>query len=252
MRIISLLFNFSVPRTHPCRYSTRLAYTVPPVSPTPLLTDPPSPRRSAAGCTKTETFPALYPRAWTVYEGHISGVMIFVDTSGESLRKMQNSGNSVGGYILPRARRPDGVHGVLLHHKTASEQSLLTFAIAAEETEYVHISECPVFVISGSHKGISAKDMWHEVKQVMDLLSDFIDLCFFEMSMFDVITINLFILYSGCVAPYKLSLCSKHFITQVGDLNTVKKQKFVLILLPVHGLISTGGQFKIGMAELIK
>ncbi|CAI8586429.1 unnamed protein product [Vicia faba] len=195
---------------------------------------------SAAGCTKTETFPALYPRAWTVYEGHISGVMIFVDTSGESLRKMQNSGfiqiintaskdftllftwaNSVGGYILPRARRPDGVHGVLLHHKTASEQSLLTFAIAAEETEYVHISKCPVFVIFDSHKGISAKDMWHEVKQVMDLLSDFIDLCFFEMSMFGVITIKLFILYSGCVAPYKLSLCSKHFITQVLEVSFI-------------------------------
>ncbi|CAI8607210.1 unnamed protein product [Vicia faba] len=125
--------------------------------------------------------------------GHISGVMIFVDTSGESLRKMQNSGfiqiintaskdftllftwaNSVGGqfeftghHFNSKIKRPDGVHGVLIHHKTANEQSLLTFAIAAEETEYVHISECSVFVISGSHKGISAKDMWHEVKQAV-------------------------------------------------------------------------------------
>ncbi|CAI8586952.1 unnamed protein product [Vicia faba] len=98
--------------------------------------------------------------------GHISGVMIFVDTSGESLRKMQNSGfiqiintaskdftllftwaNYVGGqseftghHFNSKIKRPDGVHGVLLHHKTANEQSLLTFAIAAEETEYVHIS----------------------------------------------------------------------------------------------------------------
>ena len=100
-------------------------------------------------------------------------------------------------------------------YRTANEQSLLTFAIAAEETEYVYISKCPVYVISSSHKGISAKDMWHEVKQVTNLLSDFIDLCFFEMSMFGVIIIKLFILYLGCVAPYKLSLCSKHFITQV-------------------------------------
>ncbi|CAI8615241.1 unnamed protein product [Vicia faba] len=125
--------------------------------------------------------------------GHISGVMIFVDTSGESLRKMQNFGfiqiintasknstllftwaNFVGGqseftghHFNSKIKRPDGVHGVLLHHKTANEQSLLTFAIAAEETEYVHISECSVFVISGSHKGISAKDMWHEVKQAV-------------------------------------------------------------------------------------
>ncbi|CAI8603741.1 unnamed protein product [Vicia faba] len=81
--------------------------------------------------------------------------------------------NSVGGqseftghHFNSKIKRPDGVHGVLLHHKTANEQSLLSFAIAAEETEYVHISECPVFVICGSHKGISTKDMWHEVKQV--------------------------------------------------------------------------------------
>ncbi|MED6216593.1 hypothetical protein PIB30_008888 [Stylosanthes scabra] len=59
----------------------------------------------------------------------------------------------------------DKVHGVLLHHKTANERCPVTFAIAAEETEDVHISECPVFVISGAHKGISAKDMWHEIKQ---------------------------------------------------------------------------------------
>ncbi|CAI8596351.1 unnamed protein product [Vicia faba] len=124
--------------------------------------------------------------------GHISSVMIFVDTSGESLRKMQNSGfiqiintaskdftllftwaNSVGGqseftgHHFNSKIKPDGVHGVLLHHKTANEQYLLTFAIAAEETEYIHISECSIFVISGSHKGISAKDMWHEVKQAV-------------------------------------------------------------------------------------
>lgn len=52
-------------------------------------------------------------------------------------------------------------------YRTANDRSPVTFAIAAEETEYVHISECPVFVISGAYKGISAKDMWHEVKQVM-------------------------------------------------------------------------------------
>ncbi|KAI5413097.1 hypothetical protein KIW84_057644 [Lathyrus oleraceus] len=35
---------------------------------------------------------------------------------------------------------PDGVHGVLLHRKTANEQSPVTCAIVAEETEHVHIS----------------------------------------------------------------------------------------------------------------
>ncbi|CAJ2654304.1 unnamed protein product [Trifolium pratense] len=47
--------------------------------------------------------------------------------------------------------------------KFVKEQSPVTFAIAAE---YVHVSDCPVFVISGSYEGISAKDMWHEIKQV--------------------------------------------------------------------------------------
>ncbi|XLU28693.1 hypothetical protein S245_064759, partial [Arachis hypogaea] len=59
----------------------------------------------------------------------------------------------------------DKVHGVLLHHKARNERSPVTFAIAAAETEDVHISVCPVFVISGAHKGISAKDMWNEIKQ---------------------------------------------------------------------------------------
>jgi len=66
-------------------------------------------------------------------------------------------------------------------YRTANEQSPVTFAIAAEETEYVHVSECPVFVISGSYEGISAKDMWQEIKQVMDLLLGFI--YFFEISL---------------------------------------------------------------------
>ncbi|KAK2392076.1 Beta-glucosidase, GBA2 type family protein [Trifolium repens] len=84
--------------------------------------------------------------------------------------------NSVGGHseftgqhFNSKIKMADEVRGVLLHHKTAKEQSPVTFAIAAEETEQVHVSECPVFVISGFYEGISAKDMWHEIKQVMDL-----------------------------------------------------------------------------------
>ncbi|XP_038999531.1 non-lysosomal glucosylceramidase-like [Hibiscus syriacus] len=59
----------------------------------------------------------------------------------------------------------DGVRGVLLHHKTTKGQSPLTFAIAAKETNEVHVSECPCFIISGNSGGISAKDMWHEIKK---------------------------------------------------------------------------------------
>ncbi|KAL6179593.1 hypothetical protein ACLB2K_051106 [Fragaria x ananassa] len=80
--------------------------------------------------------------------------------------------NSIGGlsefsgqHVNSRAKVKDGVHSVLLHHKTATGKSPLTFAIAAEQTDGVHVSECPCFVISGDSKGISAKDMWNEIKQ---------------------------------------------------------------------------------------
>lgn len=42
----------------------------------------------------------------------------------------------------------------------------MTFAIAAEGTDVIHVSECPCFVISGNSKGITARDMWHEIKEV--------------------------------------------------------------------------------------
>lgn len=45
----------------------------------------------------------------------------------------------------------------------------MTFAIAAQETDDVHVSECPCFVISGNSEGLTAKDMWHEIKEVGDI-----------------------------------------------------------------------------------
>ncbi|XP_057415417.1 uncharacterized protein LOC130710235 isoform X2 [Lotus japonicus] len=143
---------------------------------------------------------ALYPRAWTVYEEpdpalrivcrQISPVIphnykessfpvsvftYMLNNFGKTTADVTllfTWANSVGGlseftghHFNSKIKVNDGVHGVLLHHKTANDRSPVTFAIAAEETEYVHISECPVFVISGAYKGISAKDMWHEVKQ---------------------------------------------------------------------------------------
>lgn len=42
----------------------------------------------------------------------------------------------------------------------------VTYAIAAQETDEVHVSECPCFMISGNSKIINAKDMWNEIKEV--------------------------------------------------------------------------------------
>ncbi|KAL5993276.1 hypothetical protein ACLOJK_014200 [Asimina triloba] len=49
--------------------------------------------------------------------------------------------------------------------RTANGLSPVTFAIAAQETPDVHISECPCFIISGDCQGFSAREMWHEVKE---------------------------------------------------------------------------------------
>ncbi|CAK9165385.1 unnamed protein product [Ilex paraguariensis] len=62
-------------------------------------------------------------------------------------------------------RSNDGIHGVLLHHTTANGLPPVTFAIAAEETNVVHVSKCPCFVISGNCQGLTAKDMWNEIKE---------------------------------------------------------------------------------------
>ncbi|RAL49530.1 hypothetical protein DM860_012963 [Cuscuta australis] len=59
----------------------------------------------------------------------------------------------------------DGTRGVLLHHLTAGGLPSVTFAIAAKESDVVRVSECPAFVISGESQGITAKDMWSEIKE---------------------------------------------------------------------------------------
>jgi len=53
-----------------------------------------------------------------------------------------------------------------LQYRTANELPPLTFAIAAQETPGVHVSKCPSFVISGNSQGLTAKEMWNEVKEV--------------------------------------------------------------------------------------
>ncbi|XP_054803001.1 uncharacterized protein LOC129306418 isoform X1 [Prosopis cineraria] len=149
---------------------------------------------------QNSTYHALYPRAWTVYEEpdpllrivcrQISPVIphnykessypvsVFTFTlnnfgkTSADVTLLFTWANSVGGlsestgyHTNTKMMMNDGVHGVLLHHMTANGQPPVTFAIAAEETEHVHVSECPVFVISGAYDGISANDMWQEIKK---------------------------------------------------------------------------------------
>lgn len=150
---------------------------------------------------KNSTYHALYPRAWTIYNGEPDPdlkvichqvspfiphnykqsslpVAVFTFTvtnlgnSSADVTLLFSWANSVGGssgfsgyHSNSKMVEKDGVHGVLLHHKTANEQSPVTFAIAAQETEEVHVSECPCFVISGNFDGFTASDMWHEIKK---------------------------------------------------------------------------------------
>ncbi|KAL5789347.1 hypothetical protein ACOSQ2_004235 [Xanthoceras sorbifolium] len=147
------------------------------------------------------TYHALYPRAWTVYEGEPDPELKIVSRQISPIIPhnykessfpvsvftftLHNSGktsadvtllftwtNSVGGdsefsglHYNSKIKMKDGVHGVLLHHKTAKGQPPVTFAVAAQETDGVHVSECPCFVISGTSPGITAKDMWQEIKE---------------------------------------------------------------------------------------
>ncbi|KAJ4717561.1 Non-lysosomal glucosylceramidase [Melia azedarach] len=147
------------------------------------------------------TYHALYPRAWTVYEGEpdpelriicrqISPIIphnykessfpvsVFTYTlynTGKfsaDVTLLFTWANSVGGnseftgqHYNSKMKKTDGVHGVLLHHKTAEWLPPVTFAIAAQETDDVYISECPHFVIAGNSKGVTAKEMWNYVKQ---------------------------------------------------------------------------------------
>ncbi|PSS19378.1 Non-lysosomal glucosylceramidase [Actinidia chinensis var. chinensis] len=147
------------------------------------------------------TYHALYPRAWTVYDGQPDPELNIVcrqispfvphNYKESSLPvavftfTLSNSGksaadvtllftwtNSVGGFsglsghhINSKMLMKDGVHGVLLNHKTANRHPPVTFAIAAEETPEVHISSCPCFLVSGNSQGITAKDIWREIKE---------------------------------------------------------------------------------------
>uniref|UniRef100_A0A251T9P5 Non-lysosomal glucosylceramidase n=3 Tax=Helianthus annuus TaxID=4232 RepID=A0A251T9P5_HELAN len=147
------------------------------------------------------TYHALYPRAWTVYDGEpdpdlkivcrqISPIIphnykessfpvaVFTYTlsnkgkTAADVTLLFTWENSVGGvsglsghHYNTKTKVKDGIHGVNLHHMTADGQTPVTFAIAAQETNHVHVSECPSFVTSGDFQGFTANDMWREVKE---------------------------------------------------------------------------------------
>ncbi|GAV63282.1 DUF608 domain-containing protein/GBA2_N domain-containing protein [Cephalotus follicularis] len=149
----------------------------------------------------SSTYHALYPRAWTVYEGEPDPELIIVcrqispivphnykessfpvavftftlynfGKTAADVSLLFTWANSVGGvselsgnHSNSKAMMKGKIHSVVLHHKTANGKPPLTFAIAAEEADGVHVSECPCFVISGNSQGISAKDMWHVIKE---------------------------------------------------------------------------------------
>ncbi|XP_002525532.2 non-lysosomal glucosylceramidase isoform X1 [Ricinus communis] len=147
------------------------------------------------------TYHALFPRAWTTYKGQpdpelkivsqqISPfiphnykessfpVSVFTFTlsnfgrTSADVTLLFTWANSIGGvsgssrhHFNSSIMKKDGVHTVTLHHKTGDGQPPLTFAIAAQETPDVHVSECPCFLISGNSQGVTAKDMWDEIKK---------------------------------------------------------------------------------------
>ncbi|XP_074294419.1 uncharacterized protein LOC141622273 [Silene latifolia] len=149
----------------------------------------------------SSTYYALYPRAWTVYDGEpdpslgivcrqispiiphnykessfpVSVFTYTLSNSGNTAAEVTllfTWANSVGGdsgcsgsHYNSKITMKDGMHGVLLNHKTANGFPPVSFCIAAENKEGVHVSECPCFVISGDAEGITAEDMWQEIKE---------------------------------------------------------------------------------------
>ncbi|XP_010530106.1 PREDICTED: non-lysosomal glucosylceramidase [Tarenaya hassleriana] len=148
------------------------------------------------------TYHALYPRAWTVYDGEpdpelrivsrqvspfiphnykesslpVSVFSFTLSNLGQehaTVTLLFTWENSVGGasglsgqHFNSKMMTHDGVHAIALHHNTADGHPPVTYAIAAKETEDVRVSECPCFIVSGSSAhGVSAGDMWEEIKK---------------------------------------------------------------------------------------
>nr|GMD70815.1 non-lysosomal glucosylceramidase-like isoform X1 [Ipomoea batatas] len=147
------------------------------------------------------TYHALYPRAWTVYDGtpdpelqiicrQVSPfiphnykesslpVSVFVFTLSNTgmvdadVSLLFTWANSVGGtsgfsgnHLNEKTKKQDGVPCILLHHNTSNGHPPVTFAMAARETEEVRVSECPCFSISGDSNNPTAKDIWNQIEE---------------------------------------------------------------------------------------
>ncbi|XP_062192980.1 uncharacterized protein LOC133896401 isoform X2 [Phragmites australis] len=150
---------------------------------------------------KNCTYHGLFPRSWTVYDGepdpeikitcrqispfiphnyiHSSfptAVFTFtVHNSGSTpadVTLLFTWANSVGGrsevtghHTNSKMKARDGVHGVLLNHRTADGRPPVTFAIASQETDDVRVTVCPSFTMGQPSSGeFTATDMWEEIK----------------------------------------------------------------------------------------
>ncbi|CAL9757997.1 unnamed protein product [Musa acuminata subsp. burmannicoides] len=146
------------------------------------------------------TYHALFPRAWTVYDGEPdpdlkiscrqispfiphdyresslpTAVFVYtlVNTGRERAKVslLMTWANSIGGvshhsggHINEPFIGDDGVSGVLLHHKTAKDNPPVTFAIAACETQNVTVTVLPSFGLSGENY-VTAQGMWSTMAQ---------------------------------------------------------------------------------------
>lgn len=146
------------------------------------------------------TYHALFPRAWTVYDGEpdpelkvscrqISPFIphdyqesslptsVFVYTlvnTGKERAKvslLMTWANSIGGlshhsggHVNEPFVGKNGVSGVLLHHKTTNNNPPVTFAIAACENQNVNVTVLPVFGLSGE-SSVTARGMWGTMVQ---------------------------------------------------------------------------------------
>ncbi|KAL6646589.1 hypothetical protein ACP70R_015666 [Stipagrostis hirtigluma subsp. patula] len=148
------------------------------------------------------TYHGLFPRSWTVYDGEpdseikitcrqispfiphnykessfpVAVFTFMVHNSGSTpadVTLLFTWTNSVGGkseltgnHKNSRMTARDGVHGVLLQHRTADGHPPVTFAIASQETDDVSVTVCPTFAMGPSGSGeLTAKAMWDEIKE---------------------------------------------------------------------------------------
>ncbi|XP_073138947.1 uncharacterized protein [Henckelia pumila] len=184
--VLANQFSVFVTRPNGERYSSVLC----PKSPEP------SSENSASGIGSWDwalggqksTYHALFPRAWTVYDGEPDPALKIVcrqispfipHNYKESsfpvavfTFTLSNLGKTAADVtlLLTWANSIGGISGFSGHHfnskfRTANGLPSVTFAIAAEESEDIHVSECPCFVISGNSQGITAKELWQEIKE---------------------------------------------------------------------------------------